>query len=207
MPAKACPKPDPQVDGQYARASARLKKQATRWAASRPPPAPAAPALSAAEKAKRLGDLGAAPYLYGATAAVLGEAMDIETWALVLGDFLAQLGVAETAGPVARLLGEQLLLAHHAVGRLHVRAGTRASAVETTAYHAAIGRLMGECRRTALALQALAGSARRTAAAPRTRTRPPSGVRPARRAGKNRRTKVASSNRIRGRIRGKHPVG
>jgi hypothetical protein len=149
-------------------------EEAALWAAADPPPAPAAPALSAAERAKRLGDLGAAPYLYGATAAVLGEAMDIETWALVLGDFLAQMGLAGAADPAARLLGEQLLLAHPALGRLHVRSATRASAVETAAYHTAIGRLMGECRRTALALQALAGSARR-AAAPRTRARPPSG--------------------------------
>jgi hypothetical protein len=203
MPVKASPKPD----REYLRATARgLKQDAAALASYEPPPAPAAPVLSACEKAQRLAALGAAPYLYGAAAPVLGEAMDVETWALVLGDFLAQLGVAETADPVTRLLGEQLLLAHHALGRLHVRAGTRAAAVETAAYHAAIGRLMGECRRTALALQALAGSARRATVAPRTKARSPSGVRPARRAKKTRHTKLGS-NRVRGRIRGKQPVG
>jgi hypothetical protein len=199
MPVNASPKPD----REYLRATARgLRQDAADLAAYEPPPAPAAPVLSAAEKAQRLGALGAAPYLYGAAAPVLGEAMDVETWALVLGDFLAQLGVAETTDPVARLLGEQLLLAHHALGRLHVRAGTRVAAMETAAYHAAIGRLMGECRRTALALQALVGSARRTKV-PRTKARPPSGVRPARRA-KKANTKVGSNNRVRERIRGKH---
>jgi hypothetical protein len=205
MQTKPRPKPGPNVDGQYARAAARLKKEGALWAADRPPPKEAAPALSAAEQARRLRDLGPAAYLYGATAAVLGEGVSIEAWRVHLDDLLKRMGVTAAAGPVARMLAVQLVLADHALGRLHLRAAARASAVETAAYHAAIGRLMGESRRTAVALQTyLAGAARR-AAAPRTRPRPPSGVRPARRVGKNRRTKLGSNgNRIRGRVRGKH---
>ena len=200
MPVKAVPT----SDRRYVRATAKaLKEDAALRAVVRPPPAEAAPALSAAEKARRLRDLGPAAYLYGATAAVLGEGVSIEAWRVHLDDLLKRMGVTAAAGPVARMLAVQLVLADQAVGRLHLRAGTRVSAVETAAYHAAIGRLMGECRRTAVALQArLAGAARR-AAAPRTRPRPPSGVRPARRVKKAGDSKLGSNNRIRGGARGR----
>ena len=207
--AKARPKARPAVNGQYARANARLRKEGAGWPAVEPPPAPAAPPLSAADQARRLCDLGPAAYLYGATAAVLGEGVSIEAWRVHLDDLLKRMGVTAAAGPVARMLAVQLVLADHAIGRLHLRAAARVTAVETAAYHAAIGRLKGESRRTALALKACtAGAARRAVAVPRTRARPPAGVRPARRAGKAQRGKLASNgNRIRGRIRGKHPVG
>jgi hypothetical protein len=73
------------------------------------------------------------------------------------------------------MLAVQLVLVDHAVSRLLVRATGRAGAAEAGAYYAAAARLLAEFRRTALALQALAGSARR-AAAPRTRARPSSGA-------------------------------
>jgi hypothetical protein len=105
------------------------------------------------------------------------------------------------------MMGVQLALCHFAVARLHVRAVTRVSAAETAAYSGAITHLQGEFRRTAIALQAyVTGSARR-AAAPRTRVRPPTGVRPARRGKKVGDSKLGSNNRIRGGVRGKHPVG
>ena len=209
MRTKPRPKPGPKVDGQYARANARLKREGALWAADRPPPKEAAPALSAGEKAARLRDLGAAAYLYGAAAPVLGEAMDVEAWKRYVDSFVEELGVTKASGPIARMMGEQLALCHHAVGRLHVRAATRTAASEVVAYSGAIARLQAEFRRTAIALRSQVGGAgRRATVAPRTKARPPSGVRPARRVGKNRRTKVASNgNRIRGRIRGKHPVG
>jgi hypothetical protein len=208
MSAKARPKPSPNVDGQYARAAARLKKEGALWAADRPPPKEAAPALSAAEKAERLRHVGPAAYLYGAAAPVLGDAMDVEAWRVHLDDLLKRMGVTAAADPVARMMAEQLAMAHDAVGRLHLRAGTRTSPAEVAAYHSAVSRLMTEFRRTSAALKAYtAGAARRKAVAPRT-ARPSSGVRRARRVEKARRTKVASNgNRLRGRIRGKHPVG
>ena len=205
MRAKARPTPSPQVNGQYARASARLKKEATRWAADGPPPAATAPPLSAAEKAARLRDVGPAAYLFAAAAPVLGEAMDVEAWKRYVDDFLKELGVTKASGPIARMMGEQLALCHHAVGRLHVRAATRTAASEVVAYSGAIAHLQAEFRRTAIALQAyVAGSARRTAVAPRTSARPPSAVQHARRAKKAQRAKVANNgNRIKGRVRGR----
>jgi hypothetical protein len=187
------------------RATAKaLKEDAALRAVVRPPPAEAAPALSAAEKARRLRDLGPAAYLYGAAAPVLGEAMDVEAWQVYLNDLLKRMGVTG-ADPVARMMAEQLALAHDAVGRLHLRAGTRTSPAEVAAYYASVSRLMTEFRRTSAALKAYtAGAARRKAVAPRTSARGRSGVRPARRAGKAQRGKVASNgNRIKGRVRGR----
>ena len=200
MSAKSRPKPD----RLYSLATKKgLDQDAAVLAAYEPPPAPAAPVLSPAEQAQRLRDLGPAAYLSGATAAVLGEGVSIEAWRVHLDDLLKRMGVTAAAGPVARMLAVQLVLADHALGRLHLRAAARVSAVETAAYHAAIGRLMGECRRTAVALQArLAGAARRATVAPRTKARPPSGVRPARRA-KKARSKLGSNNRLKGSARGR----
>jgi hypothetical protein len=205
MPAKLPTAADPR----YVRATEQgLREDVALLAAHEPPPAPAAPALSAAEKARRLRDLGAAAYLYGSGSAVLGEAMDVEAWKIVLDDFLKEMGLSGASGPVARMMAEQLLLAHHAVGRLHVRAATRTSPAEVAAYHASVSRLMTEFRRTSAALKAYGAGAARRAVAPRTRPRPPSGERPARRAKKAQRGKVASNgNGVRGHIRGrKHAI-
>ena len=200
MRAKARPTPDPE----YTRLTAQLQEEAALWPAAEPPPAPAAPALSAAEQARRLREVAPAAFLYGTTAAILGEAVDVEGWKAYLDDFLKQLGLTAAAGPVARMMGVQLALCHFAVARLHVRAATRTSAAETAAYSGAITHLQGEFRRTAIALQAyVTGSARRAAVAHRTGSRPPSGVRPARRA-KKAPTKVGSNgNHIRGDVRGR----
>ena len=57
MPVKAGPKPDPE----YLRVTELgLQMDTDIRAADEPPPAPAAPALSAAEKAERLRDVGPA---------------------------------------------------------------------------------------------------------------------------------------------------
>ena len=199
-------KPPTTEDPKYLRATEEgLREDEAFLAEFEPPPAPAAPALTAAEQAQRLRDVAPAAFLYGTTAAILGEAVDVEGWKSYLEDFLKQLGLTAAAGPVARMMGVQLALCHFAIARLHVRAATRTSPAEVAAYNAAVGRLMTEFRRTSAALTAIAGAARR-AAAPRTRPRPPAGVRHARRAKKTRHTKLGS-NGVRGRIRGKQPVG
>jgi hypothetical protein len=199
-------KPPTAEDPEYSRATEKgLREDEAFLAELEPPPAPAAPALSAAEQAERLRDVAPAAFLYGTMAAILGEAVDVEGWKAYLDDFLKQLGLTAAAGPVARMMGVQLALCHFAIARLRVRAATRTAPAEVAAYNAAVGRLMTEFRRTSAALTAIAGAARR-AAAPRTWARPPSGVRPARRAKKTRHTKLGS-NGVRGRIRGKQPVG
>jgi hypothetical protein len=197
MPVKARPTPD------YLRLTEQaLQEHSALLAECEPPPAPAPPVLSAAEKAARLRDLGPAGYLCGA-ASVLGE-MDLGAWKLVLDDFLKELGLSAASGPVARLIAEQVLLAHHSIGRLHLRAAGRTSPAEVAAYHGSVARLMAECRRSIAALRALDAGAARRAAAPRTSARPPSAVQHARRAKKAQRAKVASNgNRIKGRVRGR----
>jgi hypothetical protein len=134
--------------------------------------------------------------------------MDLGAWKLYVDTFVKELAVTKAAGPVARMMAERLALCHHAVGRLHVRAATRTSPAEVVAYSGAIAHLQAEFRRTALALQAyVAGSARRTVVAPRTRTRP-SGERPARRVKKAGGKVASNGHRVRGHIRGrKHAVG
>ena len=199
MRAKARPTPDPE----YTRLTAQLQEEAALWPAAEPPPAPAAPALSAAEQARRLREVAPAAFLYGTMAPILGEAVDIEGWKSYLDHFLEQLGLTAAAGPVARMMGVQLALCHFAIARLHVRAATRTSAAETAAYSGAITHLQGEFRRTAIALRShVAGAARRATVAPRTKARPPSGVRPARRV-KKARSKLGSNNRLKGSARGR----
>ncbi len=76
------------------------------------------------------------------------------------GDFLAEAVVL--ADPVERLLLQQLFLAHHAVGRLHVRAGAAAADPQViVAFLAAAARLTAELRRLALALGGLPRQFRR----------------------------------------------
>src|SRR3954454_2626793 len=104
-----------------------LTDDAVRLAADNPPaeaiPSPQlASPLSAAEKAQRLRDLGPAVYLYGSSAALLGENMDVDTWKVYVDGFLEELD--SPADPVARMLAEQLALAHHALGRLYVLAAS-----------------------------------------------------------------------------------
>ena len=137
--------------------------------------------------------------------AALGEGISVEAWRIYLDDCLARMGVTATADPVARMLAVQLVLVDHAVARLLVRATGRAGAAEAGAYYAAAARLLAELRRTALVLKAYGvGAARRAAAAPRAKARTPEGVRPARRAKKGQRGKVASNgNGVGGHVRGR----
>jgi hypothetical protein len=114
--------------------------------AAAPPPEP-----TAEQKAQNLRVRAVAAYLYGALAPLVGNAFDVATFQLYLEGFLAEAGAP--TDPVERLLLEQLVLAHHVIGRLHVHAGSRQAIDEVKAYHAAAVRLMAEVRRTALALQ------------------------------------------------------
>src|SRR5271166_6000051 len=83
---------------------------------------PTPPTLTPEQKAQNLRVNGVAPYLYGAMAPLLGEVFDVATFKSYVDAFLKEAGAP--TDPVERLLLEQLILAHHVVGRLHVRAGT-----------------------------------------------------------------------------------
>ena len=117
--------------------------------AAQPPPQPPIPPE---QQAAILRDGSAAAYLYGVTAAVLGRGVSVPGCQLYLGDIMHETGSA--ADPVEQMLLEQLSLAHHAIGHLHVRAGTSQTAEAAEAYAGAAARLLAEFRRTALALKA-----------------------------------------------------
>src|SRR5262249_1507928 len=68
-----------------------------------------------------------------------------------LDSFLREAGAP--SDPVECLLLEQLLIAHHSLGRLSVLAGARVNLAEVTACLTTVARLMAECRRSGLALQ------------------------------------------------------
>src|SRR5262245_17760872 len=158
--------------------AAALRLDAVHLAADEPANAstPNTPPLTAAEKAQRLREIAPAALLYGSSAPLFGEAIDVETWKLYLDGFLKELG--SPADPVARLMIQQLALAHFALGRLHVRASTRILPQEVAAYSAAIGRLMAEFRRTTLALNAYrAATPRREAEGTPAQPKPSSGKR------------------------------
>src|SRR5262245_7190082 len=169
-----------------------LRQDAVHLAADEPANASspnALPRLSATEKAQRLRDFGPAALLYGSSAPLLGEAIDVETWKLYLDGVVKELGA--TADPVARLMIQQLALAHFALGRLHVRASTRVLPQEVAVYIGAISRLMAEFRRTALALQVYrAATPRREADGLRAKAKASPGVRTARGKQKTKRTKL-----------------
>jgi hypothetical protein len=65
---------------------------------------------------------------------------------------LADLG--NPTDPVERMMTEQLVLAHFRIAQLHVDAGYVKGAEGMKLYTAAAARLLGEFRRTALALRA-----------------------------------------------------
>src|SRR5262249_42206623 len=78
------------------------------------------------------------------------------------GAYLKQLfqEVGNPSDPLERMVIEQLALAHHCIGRLHVKSASSKTMHEATAYIAAAARLMTEYRRSALALKTYRDPAR-----------------------------------------------
>jgi hypothetical protein len=83
---------------------------------------------------------------------VLGRGVSVAGSQLYLGDLMRESG--SPADPVEQMLLEQLVLAYHTVGQLHLRAGASQTAEAVEAYATAAARVMAEFRRTALALKA-----------------------------------------------------
>lgn len=121
-----------------------------------PPPKPPPPpprVTSPEEKAVQLRDVVPAAYVYAATASLFPATVDVAGCQAYLRQLLREAG--DPADPIARMMVEQLAMAHHAIGRLHVRAATRDGLTEVVAYHGMLARLMSEFRKTTLALQSL----------------------------------------------------
>jgi hypothetical protein len=145
------------------------------------------PALTPAQKAENLQNLSGAVFLFGAAGKVYGSGIDVPAFKAYLDTFLKDAG--SPTDPVERMLLEQLALAHHAIGRLHFRAGTSESLDAVTTCHAAAARLQAEFRRTSLALQAY----RETAASKRAGAE---GCRPPRAKGEARHKNGSAANGV-----------
>jgi hypothetical protein len=128
-----------------ARRQAEAEAEAQRQRASAPPPP------TTEQKAENMAKLAGATFLSGAAGPLFGIRDDLPSFKLYLDNFMQEAGAS--GDPLERLLLEQVLLGHHATGRLHFRAGTSQNLEEVTACLAAVARLMAECRRTTLALQ------------------------------------------------------
>jgi hypothetical protein len=109
------------------------------------------------QKAANLRDVVPAAYLYGAATGLFQDGIDVASCQAYLRALLRDAG--DPADPIARMMIEQLAMAHHTIGRLHFRAATREGLAEIVAYHSALARLMSEFRKTSLALQGLRGRA------------------------------------------------
>src|SRR5262249_58501675 len=123
----------------YADLTARAAEEADALAKANQPPTP--PTLTTEQKAANLKELATASYLYAALVGVHGPAtFDIASYKLLVDDYLQAAGAS--ADPVERMLLEQLLMAHHVVGRLNARAGTRERLEEGQTVPARAARLM-----------------------------------------------------------------
>lgn len=85
----------------------------------------------------------------------LGDVFDGSAFRVYLERLLADAG--NPADPVERMLLEQLAFAHFRTAQLHVAAGRSKGAEAAKLLSAAAARLLGEFRRTALALRAYRG--------------------------------------------------
>jgi hypothetical protein len=90
-------------------------------------------------------------FMFASMNDVLKE-IDVSAYRLYRDRLLADYG--NPGDPIVILLVEQVALAHLNTGRLFYKASTAGSVECATAYLAAISRLMGEIRRTSLALPA-----------------------------------------------------
>lgn len=90
-------------------------------------------------------------------------------WKILSERFLERCG--RPSDPVEVILLEQLLLAHHSAGMLHVTANRAKTADQAGHYFAATARLVAELRRLALALKSYRERPTSTPATPAKRTR------------------------------------
>jgi hypothetical protein len=129
-----------------------LEQDAALLKALEPPPPPPPPVLTPEQQAGALHTFAPGAYLYGVTGSVLGPGMKVPGCQVYLDELTRE--AASGTDPVEQMLVQQLVWAYHAIGVLHVQAGSSKRAAEVTAYHAALARLMAEFRRSSLALKA-----------------------------------------------------
>jgi hypothetical protein len=156
--------------GRQQHAAARAKRQPPRGVGPTPHPPEAAAAPSAAtagpppgldaarHAAAQRAARGAEVLRKGAFAALMASALSLDqlletsAYRAYLEEVLAQAG--NPTDPIERMLVEQTCLAHFRVAQLHVGASQAKGAEVVKMYNAVAARLLGEMRRTALALRA-----------------------------------------------------
>jgi hypothetical protein len=110
-----------------------------------------------AKRGDTIQDLSGAAYLYGSVSGWLGNAQhDIQGFKAYLEKLIQD---AKTTDVIERMLVEELVWAHHNVGRLLVRASVAKDADEQKVLNTGAVRLMGEFRRCALAVQSYRAAA------------------------------------------------
>lgn len=100
--------------------------------------------------AAHLDETSGAAYLFCSTSQVF-RTVGLDAYKLYLTRLIAQAG--DPADPIERMLIEQIALAHHNVGRLHVKATTAETLEETRVYLGSAALLTGEFRRTVATLK------------------------------------------------------
>jgi hypothetical protein len=104
-----------------------------------------------AQGAANLKDETGGCYLYGTLAPLFGTQVNNLAYRAYLKQLFQEVG--NPSDPLERMIVEQLALAHHCIGRLHVKSASSKTVQEATAYLGAAARLMTEYRRSALALK------------------------------------------------------
>jgi hypothetical protein len=90
-------------------------------------------------------------YLAGSATPALPQRIPAESFQAYLDKLLQDAGAAKD--PIEKILVEQVAMAHHNIGRLYLSAARNESLEQVQAYHQAASRLLGELRRTVLALK------------------------------------------------------
>ncbi len=93
----------------------------------------------------------AAIYVSSSAYGTIRKSYSPQIFTIYLAKLLEDCGDPED--PIARMLIEQLALAHHIIGRLYIRAAESQDAQRAAVYDKAAARLLGELRRLALALK------------------------------------------------------
>jgi hypothetical protein len=103
------------------------------------------------QQAHCLRERTAAGYLYASNAGIFQGTLEVAGYDQYVTDLVQEAGAP--SDPIERMLVEQLALAHHNLGRLHVEAAASKGTAEAALLNAAVARLLSEFRKTALALK------------------------------------------------------
>lgn len=117
----------------------------------RPPVNPALQAASIPQQATVIKELSTASVLATCLSKTMGMTLHSGAFKAYLDDVLA--AARSSKDPVERMLIEQLVLAHHRIGELQAQAAVADDPQVIDTFNSAAARLMGEFRRTSLALR------------------------------------------------------